>query len=321
MRGDIPVELQQIGNGTSYAKIILLGEHSVVYGKPAIALPLKTITANTVISSLPNQDILLESNYFTGNLSSSPKQMLGIKNLITYLVENLNISSGIKIKLKSNLPAERGMGSSAAISISIIRAFHNFVNKPLTKAKLLKLANIAEKITHKNPSGLDAATSSSENPIWMIRDVETTDIPVNMDGYLLISDSGLAGQTSEAIKIVQENLKNNPAQTNELLNNLGNLTFTAKDQLATNNLVGLGKTFKKAHVNLKKLGVSISKLDNLIAIAEENGSLGSKLTGGGRGGCFISLVKTRDEANELANILQANGVTENWIEPLFKEEL
>lgn len=321
MRGDIPVELQQIGNGTSYAKIILLGEHSVVYGKPAIALPLKTITANTVISSLPNQDILLESNYFTGNLSSSPKQMLGIKNLITYLVENLNISSGIKIKLKSNLPAERGMGSSAAISISIIRAFHNFVNKPLTKAKLLKLANIAEKITHKNPSGLDAATSSSENPIWMIRDVETTDIPVNMDGYLLISDSGLAGQTSEAIKIVQENLKNNPAQTNELLNNLGNLTFTAKDQLATNNLVGLGKTFKKAHVNLKKLGVSISKLDNLIAIAEKNGSLGSKLTGGGRGGCFISLVKTRDEANELANILQANGVTENWIEPLFKEEL
>lgn len=315
------MELQQIGNGTSYAKIILLGEHSVVYGKPAIALPLKTITANTVISSLPNQDILLESNYFTGNLSSSPKQMLGIKNLITYLVENLNISSGIKIKLKSNLPAERGMGSSAAISISIIRAFHNFVNKPLTKAKLLKLANIAEKITHKNPSGLDAATSSSENPIWMIRDVETTDIPVNMDGYLLISDSGLAGQTSEAIKIVQENLKNNPAQTNELLNNLGNLTFTAKDQLATNNLVGLGKTFKKAHVNLKKLGVSISKLDNLIAIAEENGSLGSKLTGGGRGGCFISLVKTRDEANELANILQANGVTENWIEPLFKEEL
>lgn len=315
------MELQQIGNGTSYAKIILLGEHSVVYGKPAIALPLKTITANTVISSLPNQDILLESNYFTGNLSSSPKQMLGIKNLITYLVENLNISSGIKIKLKSNLPAERGMGSSAAISISIIRAFHNFVNKPLTKAKLLKLANIAEKITHKNPSGLDAATSSSENPIWMIRDVETTDIPVNMDGYLLISDSGLAGQTSEAIKIVQENLKNNPAQTNELLNNLGNLTFTAKDQLATNNLVGLGKTFKKAHVNLKKLGVSISKLDNLIAIAEKNGSLGSKLTGGGRGGCFISLVKTRDEANELANILQANGVTENWIEPLFKEEL
>ncbi|KRM18896.1 mevalonate kinase [Ligilactobacillus hayakitensis DSM 18933 = JCM 14209] len=315
------MELQQIGNGTSYAKIILLGEHSVVYGKPAIALPLKTITANTVISSLPNQDILLESNYFTGNLSSSPKQMLGIKNLITYLVENLNISSGIKIKLKSNLPAERGMGSSAAISISIIRAFHNFVNKPLTKAKLLKLANIAEKITHKNPSGLDAATSSSENPIWMIRDVETTDIPVNMYGYLLISDSGLAGQTSEAIKIVQENLKNNPTQTNELLNNLGNLTFTAKDQLATNNLVGLGKTFKKAHVNLKKLGVSISKLDNLIAIAEENGSLGSKLTGGGRGGCFISLVKTRDEANELANILQANGVTENWIEPLFKEEL
>lgn len=314
------MESKQIGHGTSYAKIILIGEHSVVYGKPAIALPLKTITANTVISSLPNQDILLESNYFTGNLSSSPKPMLGIKNLISYLVEKLNITSGIKIKLESNLPAERGMGSSAAISISIIRAFHNFVKKPLNKAKLLELANIAEKVTHKNPSGLDAATSSSENPIWMIRNVETSDIPINMDGYLLISDSGLVGQTSEAIKIVQENLKIHPNQTNELLNNLGTLTVAAKEQLGANNLIGLGNTFKKAQLYLKKLGVSVSKLDELIAIAEENGSLGSKLTGGGRGGCFISLVKTREEANKLAKILETNGVTKNWIEPLFKEE-
>ena len=318
LKGSIILEIQ--AHGKSNAKIILIGEHAVVYGQPAIALPLTTVTVNVTLEKISNLHSQIKSNYYTGPLTDLPLSMNGVKHLIKYLIQQLKIEDPLLITIDSQLPAERGMGSSAAVAIALIRAFYAYTAKPLTKTHLLNLANIAEKDTHKNPSGLDAATCASQEPIWMIRNQELTNMTVNLPGFLVICDSGIKGRTSEAIMCVKDQLCQDPESTHKLIKQLGQLTYDAKDALEDSNIELLGKIFNKAQAKLKQLDVSCPQLDKLIKLSLANGSLGSKLTGGGKGGCFINLVSTKKDAQQLANTMLKNGVTQTWIEPLFKEE-
>ncbi|MBM6957380.1 mevalonate kinase, partial [Ligilactobacillus salivarius] len=111
-----------MGSSAAVAISIIRCEHAVVYGHPAIALPLKTVTATASIKVIPSSsEQTITSSYYDGSVDDMPKNMLGIKKLILKLVSDLRIENGFELHLSSQLPAERGMGSSAAVAISIIR--------------------------------------------------------------------------------------------------------------------------------------------------------------------------------------------------------
>ena len=305
------------GYGQSHAKIILIGEHSVVYSKPAIALPLSAV--KTTIKILPAASGIqtIDCRYFSGPLKMMPPIMKGLQHLIFYILKKLQQeNAGLQIKVTSQLPEERGMGSSAAAAVAMARALYDFFDQPLDHQLLLNLANIEEVDTHGNPSGLDAATSASSVPVWMIKGKELVKLPIKLDACLLICDSGIKGRTKEAVAAVKERLQKFPQQTQTLLDSLGKLTFLARQQLAQNDPRGLGKTFTQAQDDLKKLGVSSPLLDQLIKKSLTLGSLGSKLTGGGRGGCFICLMPNTLTAQKAAESLKTAGATATWIQPL-----
>lgn len=303
--------------GVSHAKIILIGEHSVVYGKPAIALPLSEVKTTVTIEETYNMPSSIKSRYFDGPLVSMPKAMKGLKHLILLILKKNNKQDfPFTMTIKSDLPAERGMGSSAATAIAVTRALYNFFELELTQEDLLALANVSEIDMHGNPSGLDAATSASNQPVWMIRNQELKEIPIHLDGCLLICDSGIKGKTGEAVASVRNLLEKKPLETSDLLNKLEKLTYDARKQLNNNNIVGLGDTFNRAQEQLTKLGVSDTKLNYLIAVSKRLGSLGSKLTGGGRGGCFICLMPSKKVAQKAASVLKREGATQTWIQPL-----
>lgn len=306
---------KKTGIGNSHAKIILIGEHSVVYQQPAIALPLKTLQTKAKITLRSDEQQILVSQYYTGPLNSVPHFMRGISHLVSYILKD-KTSFGFTLEVVSDLPIERGMGSSASVAIAIIRALYDLLGLPLDQTTLLSLANVAEKDTHKNPSGLDAATTASDTPIWMIRDEMIDTIPINLSAYLVICDSGIKGQTSEAIAEVKRRLELFPTKTSSLITSLGELSYRARKQLAGNDVVGLGQTLDAAQEKLAQLGVSDPKVDTLIKLAKKSGALGAKLTGGGRGGCFICLVKTKNSARKLASLMCQNGAISSWIEPL-----
>ncbi|WP_243673905.1 mevalonate kinase family protein [Lentilactobacillus kisonensis] len=161
--------MKKKATGTSYAKIIFFGEHSVVYGKPAIAIPVYSVNV-TVAIKLISVGQTIHCRYFDGPISEMADNLKGIGVLIRQLLKSFNSPDlPFELTIQSKVPSERGMGSSAATAVALVRGFFNLFEKPLTRSRLLALADVEEQITHGNPSGLDAATASSEAPIWFVK--------------------------------------------------------------------------------------------------------------------------------------------------------
>lgn len=311
--------VKQQGIGTSHAKIILMGEHSVVYGQPAIALPLPSVQLSVTLSSRQDNQRIIKSRYYHGSLENLPSSMIGIKKLIDTLSASFNDhETGWDLKIESQLPAERGMGSSAASAIAIIRAFFDYYDEPLDRTLLLQLADVEEQITHRSPSGLDAATVSSDKPLFYVKGRIGVPIEMNLDASLVIADTRKKGATKEAILAVKDELKNNSEKAEEHIKHLGELVNQTKGYLAQNDIVKLGDALNFAQTDLAALNVSDPSLDHLIHVARDNGALGAKLTGGGRGGCMIALMQTAMGARRLASILKENGAHDIWLQPLDK---
>lgn len=312
--------LKQQGIGESHAKIILIGEHSVVYGQPAIALPLPNVQLKaTLTADATTSSHVVKSSWAQGNLTSLPESMAGIQKLISTLMERFDgQDDGWTLEIESMLPSERGMGSSAATAIAIVRAFFDLYETSLDRSTLLKLADVEEQITHRSPSGLDAATTSSDQPIYFVKGQPGQPIELNLHATMVIADTGVKGATKEAIMAVRELLATEPQTTQNRLEHLGQLTKRAQQLLSRDDADELGRVLNLAQDELSELNVSDESLDHLIRIARQNGALGAKLTGGGRGGCMFALTKTALGARRLAGILKDHGAVATWIQPLAK---
>ncbi|TPR25547.1 mevalonate kinase [Apilactobacillus micheneri] len=301
--------------GKSHAKIILMGEHSVVYNQPAIALPIPKIELKIKINEI-DAGQLLNSKYYIGPIQKVPNDLLGIKNLVNTILTKINkTDESFEMTIDSEIPSERGMGSSAATSIAIIRALYNYFDTNISKEELLKLSDVEETITHGNPSGLDSATTGADNPVWFIRNDTLEEINFNLNATLVIADSGIKGRTDIAINYVKQQLINDNKRTQKSINKIGNLVTKARQDIEKNNPEELGILMSENQKELKNLKISNSKIDELVEIANINGSLGTKLTGSGLGGCIIALARNNNEAESIANALTKAGALDTWIQP------
>lgn len=305
--------LKSTGSGNASGKIILMGEHAVVHGEPAIALPFLATKITAVIKSAPVNEI--DSHYFVGPLTEVPTPLMNIQHLVEMLQQRFNDDFQVKLTIESTIPAERGMGSSAATAVAITRAFFDFHEEILSEAELLSFVNLSEKIAHGNPSGIDAAATSGPNPLYFIKGKELRSFPMNLNAYLIVADTGIKGKTRAAVTDVAQLYREDATIAKEIAY-LGDLTRAARTAIIENNAREMGSLMMKAHRTLKKLTVSNETLDHLADTAIANGALGAKLTGGGRGGCLIALAPDLATAKKITATQEQAGAIRTWIQGL-----
>jgi mevalonate kinase len=250
---------KKIGVGKAHSKIIWMGEHSVVYGYPAIAIPLQGIEVECRI--YPADEKIHFDYYDT------------LSTAVYAALEYLNHTDvAISYDIRSEIPQKRGMGSSAAVSIAAIRAVFDYFEQSIDMETLEILVNKAEIIAHSNPSGLDAKTCLSNKAITFIRNIGFSTLDLDLDAYLVIADTGIYGNTREAVeKVAQAEEKNLPH-----LAALGDLTEQVQKAITEKAIQKIGPLMTKAHAELQAIGVSIDKADQLVEISLKNGALGSR---------------------------------------------
>ncbi|WP_258088201.1 mevalonate kinase [Weissella fangxianensis] len=304
--------MKKPGIGVSHAKVILLGEHAVVYGQPAIALPLTDLAMTVKIESREAGQVVLSKAY-QGPLVAMAEVYEGIRQLINRLLKHFRADDmPFTMTITSNIPQERGMGSSAATAIAIVRAFFNFFDEPLPKQDLQRWASIEESITHGSPSGLDTATAAHDEAVWFIKGQQPEKIDMSLDGTLILADTGIQGQTGLAISVVRENLTNDPETGQYHINQIGEIAKNTRTAIAEDNLVKIGNYMNDAQSHLSALGISHPKLDELINAARHAGALGAKLTGGGVGGTMIALTTNEEQTTRVIKALEDAGAQEVW---------
>ncbi|MFH5811499.1 mevalonate kinase [Companilactobacillus sp. FL22-1] len=303
------------GIGKSHGKTIIMGEHAVVYGYPAFAIPL--LSTPVIVKIKQSSENNLISKYYAGKIDRIPDSLSGVKYLIALLDEKLNTShQNYTISIDSGLPIERGMGSSAAIAAAITRAFFDAFGERLDHQTLIDYVNKSETVTHGKASGLDALTVSSEDPIKFSKNDAPKHFNFNSDGFIVIADSGVKGRTKETVADVRQMYDDQPEKTGAYLEQLGDYATKASSYLTNGNLKKLGLVFSLANEVLTKLKLSIPKTDKLIDAANNAGALGSKITGGGRGGCIICLARNLKNAQMIQKALIKSGAEQTWIQPL-----
>ena len=183
------------GHGQTWAKAILLGEHSVVYGHPAVAVPLQDLRMRATASPTSGPSTLSGLDY-SGPLDQAGSRFASVARAFEVAREfSGSLVQAFDITTVSDFPHERGLGSSAAAAGAIIRAVLDACGREASSDELFALTQMAEQIAHGKPSGLDAAATCSPCPI-RFQGGQMRPLSQRIDNaFLVIADSGVHGST------------------------------------------------------------------------------------------------------------------------------
>lgn len=203
--------------------------------------------------------------------------------------DGLGQTPSCRIQITSTIPPSSGLGSSAAVSAAVIRAFSAFLGKRLSDAQVSALTFEVEKIHHGTPSGIDNSVVVYQAPVFYQQGSPIEFFTIASPFELLIADSGLPGQTRQAVEKVRARWQADPGDCEDIFSRIGEISRSARELLQSGSLDNLGPLMSQNQALLRELGVSTPELDSLIETALEAGALGAKLSGGGLGGHIIVL--------------------------------
>jgi mevalonate kinase len=295
-------------------KIILFGEHAVVYHRPAIAVPITEMKAKAIISAnprgVPGEVIIQAPNISLEAYLEDLPQTNPLAAAVNKVMLHLGVSHipACTIRITSSIPVASGLGSGAAVSVAVIRALSAFLGHPLPDEQVSKLAFDVEVLHHGTPSGIDNTVVTYSMPIFFKRGDPIETFPVKRPFTVVIADTSIPCPTSITVGEVRRAWQTNPAKYEQIFDVIGELVYSARDAIEGGELKQLGTLMNSNHTYLQKLNVSSPDLDHLVNTALSAGALGAKLSGGGRGGNMIALVKPED-APALAMALIKEGAS------------
>jgi len=301
------------------AKVILFGEHFVVYGEPAIVIAIdrrayaKAETRNDKCLYLRSVNLNL-AGYFEngtlkieqGDLKEAKSKFEPVKLAVGKVLEKYGENVGLSIEINSTVPVAAGLGSSAAVIAAVTASVSALLNVKMSKEDIFRITYEAEKIVHGTPSGIDPAISTFGGTLLFQMDTGFKPLDVSMDIPLIIGDTGVERSTRVQVEKVRDMNERYPRVVEPIMRAAREIVSNAIDALKENSLETLGDLMNINHALLYGVGVSDESLEWLINAARKAGALGAKLTGAGGGGCMIALAKN-ERIQEVVEAIQRVG--------------
>lgn len=296
---------RRFGSGFGAGKVILLGEHAVVYGRPALAAGLPDGVEVRVSPTLAGKGrIHCEEWGLDLSLDASGTLPLALQRV---LEEVGATGTGWELQVSARLPAAAGLGSSAALCVAVARAAASWLGLPLSDEAAAAAALEGERCFHGTPSGIDNTVAAFGGVLRFQRpdSRQQIDLPVSLP--LVVAHSGENGQTAVQVAGLRQRWSREPARFDAIFDAIAELIDPAIAAIVAAKPERLGPLLTANHHLLRQLGVSTERLDEIVSIALDFGALGAKLTGAGGGGCALALCPEAPE--KLVQDLERQGFT------------
>jgi mevalonate kinase len=282
-----------VNSASAPGKIILLGEHAVVYGQPALAVPVKQVRATVEVWPSEYRGVWIDAPDIR---LKAELHILSRDHPLASSLHTLFFSLGIdpfpnlNIRISSTIPIASGLGSGAAVSVALIRALSAYLGQPMPDEEVNKLAFEMEKLYHGTPSGIDNTVITYARPVYFMRGKPIETLKPRERFTIIIGDTGLPAPTKESVADLRKLWEKDRHLWEGIFTEVGRIVNEARHAIEYGKIKELGELMDRNHELLQQLTVSSSELDRLVEAARKAGALGAKLSGGGRGGNMIALI-------------------------------
>lgn len=295
---------------TAPGKIILFGEHAVVYGRPALAVPLHDVCAKATVSEkMPGSGLIIDAPDIGVRLSAetAPTHPLAVTARLV-LEHNSCQPPDALIRIESTIPIAAGLGSGAAVTAAVAGALSKYLGNALDSATLSDIVFEVEKLHHGTPSGIDNTVICFARPVYFVKSMPPETFKAAMPFHLIVGDTGVASPTKLAVASVREGWERDRLTYERLFSAIGEIAASARQAITSGDIDRLGEMMTANQALLRQLDVSSPELERLIEAARTAGAVGAKLSGGGRGGNMIALVHHEDTDHVETALKQAGAV-------------
>ena len=296
------------GYGKTHGKIILIGEHAVVYGTKAIAIPFFNTTCKVTVCN--SEETEIDSLLYSGRLENAPISMESIVSLINELIKTLKLPN-LMYNIDSDIPISSGMGSSAAVASGVVEAVYDYLKLELSSKTRFHWIQFSERIAHGNPSGIDALTSTYNNGWLFQKGNEPIKFDAKLNCYLVVGQTGKIGNTKEAVSAVKWLIEEENKM--HLIDEIGKEVEIAYDAYINQDINSVSKAMNNAQRILHLLDVSSKEIDEMVDVAMLLGASSAKLTGGGRGGTVIAMANDIEIARTIQKTWEKYSSLKSWI--------
>jgi mevalonate kinase len=292
--------------------VILFGEHAVVYGRPALAVPVTDVQAvATVSDQWASSGVTIYAHDIgctidVGLAGDDEPLSLTVRNTLSALGLSYD-QVHVAVQVRSSIPVASGMGSGAAVATAIVRALSEHLGRPLDVASVSSLVYETERVYHGTPSGIDNTVVAYEQPVYFCRELPIAVLDVGRPFWLVVADSGVPSLTRDTVADVRVRWACCPATYERLFDRIGAVVDEARAAIEGGETARLGPLMADNQALLRQLGVSSAELERLIGAALEGGARGAKLSGGGRGGNIVAVVAQERVDRVRRNLLDAGA--------------
>ena len=291
------------GKGSAPGKVILLGEHSVVYGRPALAAALDR---GARASAERAERSRLEVSPWGVSLGVEDDAPLA--RAFSALLSAAELREPVHVRAEIELPGGAGLGSSAALGVAVLRAIDALFGLPARDAEAQQAIALAwERVFHGNPSGVDTAMAISGGLALYVKGQPIERVHARRALPLVIGESGESASTKAMVDEVARQRARNPERAERTFDAIATLVKNGRLAVEAGDLRALGQLFDLNQQLLAGLMLSTGTLEEMCGAAREAGALGAKLTGGGGGGCMIALAASDEDAAQIAAAIEALG--------------